>query len=123
MTRSTSSQLAAYERRYRELAEQVAKIGFISSGTVTRRYTTCSSAGCRCHADPPQRHGPYYQWTTKIDGKTRTRRLTRTEAKLYSEWIANDRRLQKVIRQMRQIAAKAADLELAQATNSATPKV
>lgn len=123
MARSTSSQLATYERRYRELAAQVAEIGFISSGTVTRRYTTCSSSGCRCHADPPQRHGPYYQWTTKTNGKTRTRRLTRTEAKLYTEWIANDRQLGKVIRQMRQIAAKAAELKLAQATESATPKV
>ncbi len=123
MAPSPTKQLATYERRYRELAEQVAKIGFISSGTVTRRYTTCSSAGCRCHADPPQRHGPYYQWTTKTDGKTRTRRLSRAEAKLYTEWVGNDRRLGKVIRQMRQIAAKAAELKLAQANKSAAPKV
>jgi hypothetical protein len=123
MAPSPTKQLATYERRYRELAEQVAEIGFISSGTVTRRYTTCSSAGCRCHADPPQRHGPYYQWTTKTDGKTRTRRLTRNQAKLYTEWIGNDRRLQKIIQQMRQIASKAAELKLAQATNSGAPKV
>ena len=117
MARSTETQLAAYERRYRKLAEQVAQIGFISSGTVTRRYTTCSSAGCRCHADPPQRHGPYYQWTTKTNGKTQTRRLTPAEAKLYKEWIANDRRLRKVVQQMRQIAAKAAELKIAQAAD------
>lgn len=123
MAPSPTKQLAAYERRYRELAEQVANIGFISSGTVTRRYTTCSSAGCRCRADPPQRHGPYYQWTTKTGGKTRTRRLTRDEAKLYTEWIGNDRRLRKVIQQMRHIATKAAELKLAQAAISETPKV
>jgi len=34
------------------------------------------------------------RWT---GGKTRTRRLTRDEAKLYTEWIGNDRRLRKVI--------------------------
>jgi hypothetical protein len=123
MARSTETRLAAYERRYRKLAEQVAEIGFISSGTVTRRYTTCSSAGCRCHADRAQRHGPYYQWTTKNNGKTRTRRLTLAEAKLYKEWIANDRRLRKVVQQMRQIAAKAAELKIAQAADRATPKV
>jgi len=122
MARSTADRLAAYERRYRQLAEQIVQIGFISSGTVTRRYTRCSTPGCRCHADPPQRHGPYDQWTTKTNGKTQTRRLTDAEATLYKEWIANDRRLRAVINQMRQVAAKAAELKIRQDTG-ASPKV
>ncbi len=52
-------------------------------------------------ADPPQRHGPYYQLTRKIDGKTTTRRLTPSEAELYHDWINNDRRMRHVINQMR----------------------
>jgi len=122
MARSTAARLAAYQRRYRQLAEQVAEIGFISSGSVTLRYTRCGTPGCRCHADPPQRHGPYYQWTTKPNGKTQTRRLTDTEATLYEEWIANDRRLRAVIKQMRELAAKAAELKIKQAA-SAPPQV
>lgn len=114
MTRATTTtdRLAGYERRYRELATQLAEIGLISSGSVTRRHTRCGTAGCRCHADPPQPHGPYYQWTAKVDGKTVTRRLTDQEATLYQEWIANDRHLRKVIQQMRQVAAKARALKL-----------
>ena len=122
MARSTEERLAAHERRYRELAEQIADIGFISSGSITRRYTRCSSPGCHCHADPPQRHGPYYQWTTKIDGKTITRRLTEAEADLYEEWIANDRQLRAVIKQMRDVAARAARLKIKQAA-AASAKV
>ena len=119
MARATNTdRLAHYEHRYRELAEQLAEIGLISSGSVTRRSTRCGTAGCRCHADPPQLHGPYYQWTTKINGKTVTRRLTDREAKLYNEWIANDRRLRHVIKQMRQIAAKAGELKIKVATNT-----
>ena len=113
MTRATTTdRLAGYERRYRELAKQLAEIGLISSGSVTRRYTRCGTAGCRCHADPPQPHGPYHQWTAKVDGKTVTRRLSDQEARLYQEWIANDRQLRKVIQQMRQVAAKARALKL-----------
>lgn len=115
MARSAADRLAAYEHRYRELASQVADIGFIASGSVVHRYTRCGTAGCRCHADPPQRHGPYYQWTAKIDGKTVTRRLTEHEATLYKEWIANDRELRRLLGQMREVAAKAADLTLKQA--------
>jgi len=113
---TTTERLAEYERRYRELAEGLAEIGLISSGSITRRYTRCGTPGCRCHADPPQPHGPYHQWTAKVNGKTVTRRLTDQEAKLYQEWIANDRRMRRLIKQMRQIAAKAGELKIKEAS-------
>jgi len=113
MAKATSTgRLADYERRYRRLATQLAEVGFISSGSVTSRYTRCATAGCKCHGDPPQPHGPYYQWTAKIDGKTVTRRLSVREAKLYREWIANDRRMRGLIQQMREVAAKASELKI-----------
>lgn len=113
---TTEQRLANYERRYRELAAQLAEIGLISSGSVTRRYTRCTTPGCKCRADPPQPHGPYWQWTRKVDGTTVTRRLTPAEAKLYREWITNDRRMRRLIDQMRNVAAKAADIRLTQAS-------
>jgi alkanesulfonate monooxygenase SsuD/methylene tetrahydromethanopterin reductase-like flavin-dependent oxidoreductase (luciferase family) len=113
MARTTPEQrLENHERRYRELAAQLADIGLISSGTITRRYTRCTTPGCKCRAEPPQPHGPYWQWTRKVDGKTVTRRLTAAEADLYREWIANDRRMRRLIDQMRTIAGKAAELRL-----------
>jgi hypothetical protein len=114
--------LASYERRYRKLAAQLADIGMISAGTLTRRYTRCTSPGCKCRAEPSEPHGPYWQWTRKVDGKTVTRRLSNTEAKLYCEWIANDRRLRRLIDQMRTIAANTADIRLTHATQP-KPKV
>ena len=115
MTRSEANQLADYERQYRALAAQLADIGLIHSGSLAQRHNRCGKPNCRCHADPPQLHGPYWQWTTKIDGKTVNRRLTAAEAELYSEWINNDRRLRALISQMREVAAKAAELRLTQA--------
>lgn len=117
-----SNQLAEYERRYRELAAQLASVGLIYSGSITRRYTRCGTPGCKCHADPPQLHGPYYQWTAKENGKTVTRRLSPHEAELYKEWIDNDRQLRRILQQMRQVAVKAVELKLKEAANPA-PKV
>jgi hypothetical protein len=62
-------------------------------------------------------HGPYWQWTAKIDGKTLTRRLSQTEAELYQEWIANDSQLRAIITQMRKVAAKATELTMKEAKN------
>ena len=90
MARSTAARLAAHQRRYRQLAGQLADIGLITAGSITRRYTRCGTAHCRCHAEPPQPHGPYHQWTAKANGKTITRRLTEPEARLYQEWRASE---------------------------------
>lgn len=112
---SDAERLAGYQQRYRELARQLADIGLIASGSITCRYTRCASPGCRCHADPPHPHGPYWQHTAKVGGKTVTRRLSADQAQLYQEWIANDRQLRAIIGQMRTLAAKAAELQLQQA--------
>lgn len=122
MPRSTQARLQDYRQRYQELARKVAEIGFISAGSITHRHTRCGSPGCHCHADPPQLHGPYYQWTAKINGKTVTRRLNEQQAQLYTEWIGNDRELRALLTQMRQIATKATDLILKDADQQ-QPKV
>jgi hypothetical protein len=118
MARTTvEERLEKYNRRHRELAAQIAEIGIVAAGSVTRRYTRCTSVGCRCNADPPSPHGPYWQWTAKVNGKTVTKRLTAKEARLYQEWIGNDRRIRTLLDQIRTVDAKAAELLLKEAVN------
>ena len=119
MAQSIEQRLAGYQRRYRELAAELADLGYIAAGSITERSTRCGTPGCRCHADPPQLHGPYWQWTAKVNGKTVTRRLSQTDAKLYQEWISNDRQLRKTITRMRQVAAKASELMITKAQTKA----
>lgn len=113
------SRLERHERTYRalaaELAAELATVGFISPGSVVSRYTSCGKPGCRCQADPPQRHGPYYQWSRAVAGKTVSRRLTQDQAQIYQGWIANRRRIEQLIAQMEQTSTAAADLLLRQA--------
>ncbi len=75
------------------LLTQIAQLGFCLPGTLTKRYTRCSSPGCRCRADPPELHGPYHSWTRKITGKTVTRTLTPDQARRYKPWFDNARQL------------------------------
>ncbi len=114
MPRAQATGLADYERRYHELLAEITKIGFIRSGSVAPRYNYCGKANCRCHADPPQPHGPYFQWTAKVAGKTVNRRLSQREAELYQEWIGNDRRLRALIDELRAVAEQATNLILEQ---------
>lgn len=120
------SPLQRNERRYRALADELAAllatVGFISPGSVVSRYTSCGKHGCRCQADPPRRHGPYYQWSRAIEGKTVSRRLNHAEAELYQDWIANRRRIEQLIAQMEEISAAAAELLLPHAAASNSPQ-
>jgi hypothetical protein len=111
-----ATRLERYERSYRALAAQLASLGFISQGSVVVRYTSCGKAGCRCQEDPPRRHGPYYQWSRAVAGKTVSRRLTEGEAELYRGWIANRRRLEEIVAQMERVSAAAGELLLRHAT-------
>ncbi len=104
--------LAQLRRRHQALAARLGQVGFAVSGSLTRRYTACGKPGCRCQADPPQPHGPYYQLTRKVAGKTVTTRLTAGQAARYAEWIANQRELRRLIAQMEQISRQAAELIL-----------
>jgi len=111
-TKRPASRLERYERRYRELARQLAEIGYVASGSLAQRYTRCGRPTCACAGDPPKLHGPYWHMTGKVEGKTVNRRLDEREASLYSEWIENDRKARALLSEMRQIAAAAAPLIL-----------
>jgi hypothetical protein len=117
-----TSQLQRHERTYRALATELATIGFISPGSVVLRYTSCGKHGCRCQGDPPQRHGPYYQWSRAVAGKTVSRRLDEREAELYRSWIANRRRLEQIVAQMEQTSADAGELILHQSGPAGPPR-
>jgi len=103
-------------RRYRELAARLARLGFAVPGSLTRRYTYCGKPGCRCQADPPRPHGPYYQLTRKVAGKTITRRLTSAQATRYAEWIGNRREQRRLTAEMENISRQATELILRQNT-------
>jgi hypothetical protein len=110
------SRLERLEHRYRalaaELAAELATVGYISPGSLVVRHTSCGKPGCRCQGDPPQRHGPYYQWSRAVAGKTVSRRLNGPQAELYRDWIANRQRIETIITKMEETSATAAELLL-----------
>lgn len=112
MTPAEMRRLEAYQAKLQRLASELTDIGFISWGSVVRRFMPCGKRGCRCQGDPPQLHGPYWQWTRAVAGKTVTRRLTEPEAQLYQEWIANRRRLSRTIAEMEKVSQQAGEILL-----------
>jgi len=60
-------------------------------------------------ADPPQLHGPYYQWSYKVRGKTVSVRLNEAQARLCEEWLQNHRQLRVLVRRMESLSLRETD--------------
>ncbi len=104
--------------RYAVLKRAVLDVGWIRRGSVVRRFMPCGKSGCACQATPPMLHGPYYQWTRKLRGKTVTARLTPGEAKRVQEWIANGRKLNQLVAQMEALSLRRTEQLLRQRRTS-----
>ncbi len=119
MKASKARSLAALDRRLGELKEQIASVGFLLPGSVVRRFMPCGKPGCRCGAAPPRLHGPYWQWSTKVGGKTVTRRLPEHAAAVYAELVDNRRRLEAIVAEMQRVSERAAKILLEEAAAAA----
>lgn len=102
------------QREYDRLRRELATVGYLWAGTVLRRFIPCGRRECRCRKDPRSRHGPYYYWTRKVDGKTVSRLLTPAEGELYMAWVGNRQRLHKTLARMYVISRGVAKMLLAQ---------
>lgn len=57
------------------LLQSLAGTGDMRRGTITEVYRSCGKPTCACAAPDHPGHGPYYAYTKKVDGKTKTLQL------------------------------------------------
>jgi hypothetical protein len=107
-TAAVDASLRRLEARHRAALAEVATLGLVLRGSIARRLTRCGHPGCRCHADPPLLHGPYYIWTRKVAGKTVTAQLKPEYAALCQDWNRNMRTLDRTVRQLQALGLRAA---------------
>jgi hypothetical protein len=97
---------------YRQLQLALRHIGFFRRGTLLKRMMTCGKPVCACKASPPRLHGPYYQWTRKVDGRTVTVNLSAPQAKLLEGWIAAGKKLDRIVAEMERISLEVTERQL-----------
>lgn len=95
---------AAVEERRAALTAEIAALGLPLPGSLVERHTRCGNPSCRCHADPPQLHGPYLTWTRKVAGKTITRTLSTEQAEQLRPLLDNARRLRELVSELETLA-------------------
>ncbi|GEM_PF-4295668 len=67
--------------------------------------------GLSLHGRPAQPHGPYFQWTRKVEKKTVGRWLSAEQAADYRVFIENDRRLHELLARLEAIGIAALEAD------------
>ena len=109
-TASIDASLQRLQQRHRALLAELADIGLVLRGSIQQRLTRCGNPTCRCKADPPMLHGPYFKWTRKVAGKTVNATLSLEQAARCKDWNRNMRKLDRIVRQLQAIGLRAATL-------------
>jgi hypothetical protein len=65
----------ALESQRDEILRQMSRLGDMRKGSITEAFRCCGKSACACSAPDHPGHGPYYAFTTKVEGKTKTVQL------------------------------------------------
>jgi hypothetical protein len=97
--RATMATKAELSRRIQRVKAQLSKLGDLRPGTLSEQYNVCRTPGCRCKAEPPQRHGPYHQLSYTRHGRSRTETVRSEDLAAVRAQIANYQKLRELIDQ------------------------
>jgi hypothetical protein len=88
----------AHQQRFRQaLQKELQQLDCFLKGTVLKRMMKCGRPQCACHRDPAKRHGPYFEWTYKVKGKTVNVKLSAQAAPLYQAATKQHRKVKIVL--------------------------
>ena len=102
-------------RRIQKIKKDLVALGDLRPGSLSEQYNVCGKPGCRCKADPPQKHGPYFQlgWTRKR--KSTTRFVRRPNLLDVRKQLKNYQRLQALVDQWIDLSIQLCELTLKRA--------
>jgi hypothetical protein len=97
----------AHEHRFRQALQEFQQLNYFLKGTVSKRMMKCGRPRCACATDPAKRHGPYFEWTYKVKGKTVNVKLSKQTAPLYQAATKQHRKLKTILASLERLSKTA----------------
>jgi len=95
---TTIIRIRQIERQIVKIKEELASLGPLHPGSLSRQYNVCGKPGCACKNRPnPRRHGPYYKVSYVYGGRFTSRFASGQQLKAVRLELANYKRLRKLI--------------------------
>jgi len=107
-----TERMRALRAQIRAIKREMATLEELRPGTLSRQYNVCGSPGCRCKANPPQKHGPYYQLSYTRKGKGGTKAVKKADLPAIRTELASYARLRKLVDRWIDLATELSDLKI-----------
>lgn len=80
-----------------DVKAEIGALGAVLPGSISKQWNVCGKPGCRCKdAKRPQRHGPYYQLSFTVAGRSSTMFLKPGELAAVRQCLRRYRRLKEL---------------------------
>ena len=84
-------------QRTSDLRRAISAMDFVASGTLHTRTKVCGRKNCRFAVDSDARHGPYYEWSRRQEGRLVHSVVTAEQAQLFTRAIGSYREIQRLL--------------------------
>src|SRR5215467_2528899 len=100
------------EKRIQSLKHQISQLGDLRPGALSKQYNICGNPHCRCKADPPVKHGPYYQISFTRHGKSSSQFVREEDLVDVQQQLENYRLLRQLVDEWITLSAQLSSLRL-----------
>jgi len=100
------------KEKFDRIKDEICSISYLKKGSILKCYQTCGNPGCRCHKDKKYRHGPYWWWSTKVNGRTRSILVPEGMLSEVRSYIDNYKLLKSKIGEMEEVSEKIIKLRI-----------
>lgn len=111
------------DTRIKAIKNELAALGPLHPGSISRQYNVCGNPTCRCKADPTQRHGPYYQLSYGHQRKSTSTFVREPELAAVEQQLRNYERLRALVDEWIGLSIERARLLRALRNQESTAKI
>jgi len=90
---------AVLDGKIAKLKAALMTLGDLQPGSLSEQYNVCGTPGCHCKADPPRKHGPYYQVSFTWQGRSKSQFVRREHVATVRQHLRNYQRLRALVEQ------------------------
>ena len=105
---------AVLSLRRDRIQQELASLGDLRPGSLTRRFLACGNPRCRCKEEGATGHGPYWSLTFKVRGKTVTRSIPEAAVERTRAQIAEHRRFRALAAELVEVSEQLCQARLAE---------
>ena len=107
-----AKRIGTLEAQIDRIKQELASLGDLHPGSLSKQYNVCGNPTCRCKADPPRRHGPYYQVSFTRKGRSRTKFIKKPHVPIVKEHLKTYTRLRTLMDKWIELSTELCQLKL-----------